>query len=327
MFPTQFNERSTALQELRALVKELRQMNEDLQMQNNSYAKSTAAVEKDHLSAVEDRGRFCRERDAALLEVKKLSERLSATQEAKSKLAKELAELKATHASNEPRDGPAPAASAGAAPAPATNPATAEPPEAPVAGTLPEPDSSKPEDERLKQAEVEIQKLTKKVESAERELDYTREAYQNASQSASDLGNENRDLTGRIADLEHKASENLRQIHQINLENQAARLARLNDEQAATLREREWELDRLRDEVRILKAARRETRQASVPRSPHMGVMSPRAAGRAMTAGAATPGVGGPPSRGSSPAAATDASGVPLFGQQPGNGRWGHLRD
>ncbi|CAI4213761.1 unnamed protein product [Parascedosporium putredinis] len=274
-----FNERSAALQELRALVKELRQMNEDLQMQNNSYAKSTAAV-------------------------KKLSERLSATQEAKSKLAKELAELKATHASNEPSDGPAPAALAGAAP------------------RLP----------RMQQ----LQSLRKRPrdpeayeEGGERgaELDYTREAYQNASQSASDLGNENRDLTSRIADLEHKASENLRQIHQINLENQAARLARLNDEQAATLREREWELDRLRDEVRILKAARRETRQASVPRSPHMGVMSPRAAGRAVTAGAAAPGVGGPPSRGSSPAAATDASGVPLFGQQPGNGRWGHLRD
>ncbi|PKS07946.1 hypothetical protein jhhlp_006558 [Lomentospora prolificans] len=308
---TSFNEQGAVLQELRALVKELRKANEDLETQNDGYAKAVQAIEKDHLLTVEERGKFHREKDAALLEVKRLSERLLALEETKSMLAKEVTQLKSALPPKEPSE-PAPTGTTDA-PAPTSTSINT--------GTVQEETVSNPGDEQLKKAQAEIQKLAKKVESAERDLDYTRQAYQNASQSASDLGNENRELSAKIRELEHKASDNLRQIHQINLETQVGRLAKLNDEQAATLREREWELDRLRDEVRVLKAARRETRQASVPRSPHMGMMSPRTAGRAVV------GAGGPTSRGSSPASAVDTTGMQMFGQQPGNGRWGHLRD
>jgi hypothetical protein len=298
------NDQRVALQESRALVKELRRLVESLETQNNGFADSVNAIQTKHLVAVEERAKFHRERDSALLEVKRLSERLQATEEAKSKLSDEVTKLKAALPQKESTDNP------GATEAvPYSSPSTKPPQEGQEAN---------PQDEKLKQATVEVQRLTRKVENAERDLDYTRQAYQNASQSASDLGNENRELSARIKDLEHKASENLRQIHETNLRNQIDQLGKINDEQTTTLREREWELDRLRDEVRVLKAARRETRQSSVPRSPRMGMMSPRTGGRVSA------------SRGSSPAPISEVGsgpGVPLFNQQPGNGRWGHLRD
>lgn len=145
----------------------------------------------------------------------------------------------------------------------------------------------------------------------ERELGFTRDAYQTASHAASDLGNENRELVARNKDLEHRASDNLRQIHEANNRVQVEEYLRVQDELEVQLREREMEIERLREELKALKM-RRETRQSSVPRSPRMGVMSPRA-GRGA-------------SRGSSPA--LDSPGLPIFGQQGGNNsRWGHLRD
>ena len=182
--------------------------------------------------------------------------------------------------------------------------ATATEPAAPAEPTHPEKD--------WEAAQTEVLRIKKRVENAERDLEYTREAYQNASQAASDLGNENRELAVRISDLEHRASENLLAVHKANVENQVKELVRANDEVAVTLREREAEIDRLREEVKAFKA-RRETRQASVPRSPRMGVMSPRAR------------MPGGLSRGSSPVPLE--AGLQMFGQQGGNGRWGHLRD
>ena len=205
-------------------------------------------------------------------------------EEEKTKLAAEIAQLKAAPVKNDPEE----------------------------RATTSTPSATREPEKDLEAAQAEVERMKKRVDNAERELEYTRGAYQNASQAANDLGNENRELAVRIKGLEHKASENLLTIHKVNVENQVKQLIKANDELAVVLRERESEIDRLREEMRVLKT-RRETRQSSVPKSPRMGVMSPRAR------------MQGGLSRGSSPVQLE--AGLQMFGQQAGNGRWGHLRD
>ncbi|KAL3957623.1 hypothetical protein ACCO45_008201 [Purpureocillium lilacinum] len=150
---------------------------------------------------------------------------------------------------------------------------------------------------QLKEAQGKIHTLEKRLENAQNDAAYARNLYQDASTAAAELRNENSRLTEQNRALD---------------EAKTATLERLRD--------RERELDTLRDDVRQLKNGRRETRQSSVPRSPRMGIMSPRT-GRAYA---------GPASRGTSPAAAgVDGPGTQYMSvQQQGNGRWGnHLRD
>jgi predicted nucleic acid-binding Zn-ribbon protein len=177
---------------------------------------------------------------------------------------------------------------------------------------------------RLEETMKKLASVDKRIQNANDDMEYARNAYQTASQRASDLDIEKRELLAKIEDLERRASDNIVKIHQINAQTQAEDLMRMVDYFRVSTREREREVDRLRDELRGLKNGRRETRQASVPRSPRMGMMSPRT-GR---------GFGGSGSRGTSPAAPgfdnagpPVISGMSLFNQPPGNGRWGHLRD
>lgn len=175
----------------------------------------------------------------------------------------------------------------------------------------------------LQEAKAKIESLEKKLESIQKDMDYSRDAYQRASTSASELGIENRELKERIKELEQLAGDNRTRLHQIHAQNESQEYRRQWEEQQAMVKDRERELDRVREEVRQLRSSRRETRHPSVPRSPRMGVMSPRV-GR--SAG------GGTASRGTSPASlggfdGSTASGMTFFNQVPGNGRWGHLRD
>lgn len=280
----QFKEQQRALEESMKREQEYKRTIANLSRERDEYASSINTIQTYHREALEERARFERDKLGAESKVQSLETRLLALEEEKSKLASEVAELKAAPAKDSAED----------------KTATVEPPEA-----------SSPEKD-IEAARAEVQRITKRLENAERDLEYTREAYQNASHAASDLGNENRDLAGRIKDLEHRASENLLAIHKVNIENQIKVHIRAAKELEVVLREREGEIDRLREELRAYKM-RRETRQSSVPRSPRMGVMSPRAR---MPGGA---------SRGSSPAPLD--GGLQMFGQQAGNGRWGHLRD
>ncbi|KAL2118930.1 hypothetical protein VTJ04DRAFT_5889 [Mycothermus thermophilus] len=139
-----------------------------------------------------------------------------------------------------------------------------------------------------------LDKLEKKVQSLQNELDYSRKAYQDASNAHTELSNENKQLRTRVADLERRASENLLRIHQIHAQTEAQEASRIIDELRATLENRERELDRAKEELRLIKNTRRETRQGSVPRSPRTtAMMSPRPS-RAAAAAAG--------SRGTSPA-------------------------
>ncbi|POR39584.1 Uncharacterized protein TPAR_00222, partial [Tolypocladium paradoxum] len=173
----------------------------------------------------------------------------------------------------------------------------------------------------LKEAQDRVQMLEKRLENAHKDGEYVRNLYQEASTSASAFRAENNELREQNDDLQKKTSDTLERIHRIQAESEARQYLRQIRELKTQVKEREIELDRTRDELRQLKNGRRETRQASVPRSPRMGMMSPRP-GRAY---------GGSASRGTSPAPATGLDVPPgmqfMSAQQPGNGRWNHLRD
>ncbi|KAK3308618.1 uncharacterized protein B0T15DRAFT_112991 [Chaetomium strumarium] len=199
--------------------------------------------------------------------------------------------------------------------------------------------SSVPEVAKLAQAEIQraeavatVEKLEKKVRLAEKEAEYSRKAYQDASHAHSELNRETQELRSKIGELERRAGENLLKIHQIQAQNEMAEVNRQVDELRAMLDDRERELERAKEELKVIRNGRRETRQGSVPRSPRLGVMSPRP-GRV---------IGGAGSRGTSPAPLISSDG-PTGAAAPGmpnlassffpyavsnnGGRWNHLRD
>lgn len=170
------------------------------------------------------------------------------------------------------------------------------------------------ENEKLiQETNAKVQVLEKRLETSHKNEEYVRQLYQDATASTSALRAENQTLKEASEDLKKKASDNLRSIHEINSNNAAREYLRQISDLQTRLKDREMELDRAREELRQLKNGRRETRQVSVPRSPRMGMMSPRPGRTAF----------GASSRAGSPVPAYDnATGV-----QPGNGRFSHLRD
>ncbi|KAG5943013.1 hypothetical protein E4U53_007118 [Claviceps sorghi] len=191
----------------------------------------------------------------------------------------------------------------------------------------------------LEEAQEKTQMLEKRLQNAHRDADYARSLYQDATATSSALRGENENLKEQVADLGKKTEETLGRVHAIQADVATKQYLLQIRNLKAQLREREIELDCAKDELRLLKNGRRETRQVSVPRSPRMGMMSPRT-GRA-TYGSSTGNSGGASaSRAGSPAMSTSAAdGVPISGvlagvqfmthlQGPGNGRWrNHLRE
>ncbi|KAJ4420418.1 hypothetical protein N0V85_000586 [Neurospora sp. IMI 360204] len=192
--------------------------------------------------------------------------------------------------------------------------------------------SSNPDLSRLARAEQELEDtqtklaaLEKRMATTTNEMEYSRSAYQNASNAHTELNNENQALKRKIEELQRKADENVVRVNQINSDQEKKFLGKQNDEYRAMIRDRERELENARAELRHLKSGRRETRQASVPRSPRTttGIMSPRTTvGRrnANTDTAAS-------SRGNSPAPGNASDGNGNGGGMSFNPRWGHLRD
>ncbi|PHH89785.1 hypothetical protein CDD83_5274 [Cordyceps sp. RAO-2017] len=202
--------------------------------------------------------------------------------------------------------------------------------EAAVARLTANPDGSEDEtplaktDRLLKEAQERTQILEKRLENAHNDGEYVRNLYQDATSSASALRAEVTELKEQNEELRKKTSDGPAKVQKIQAENSAREFVRSIRGLKAQVKERELELDRVREELRQLRNGRRETRQVSVPRSPRMGMMSPRT-GR---------GFGSSASRGTSPAPAPSSDGAApppgmpfMSGQQPGNGRWNHLRD
>ncbi|KAG5981490.1 hypothetical protein E4U55_002887 [Claviceps digitariae] len=196
----------------------------------------------------------------------------------------------------------------------------------------------------LEEAQQKTQTLEKRLENAHKDADYARSLYQDATATSSALRGENLHLKEQVTDLGKKTEETLGKVHAIQADAAVKQYLLQIRNLKAQLRQRDIELDCTKDELRLLKNGRRETRQVSVPRSPRMGMMSPRT-GR-VTHGSSTGNSGGASaSRAGSPATSTPAAaaaadgGVPLSGtlggmqfmthaQSPGNGRWrNHLRE
>ncbi|WQF79634.1 Putative chromo/chromo shadow domain, Chromo-like domain superfamily protein [Colletotrichum destructivum] len=173
----------------------------------------------------------------------------------------------------------------------------------------------------LEKALGKIAELEKKLESRDGELGYARDAYQTANHANSELTRENRELKEQVELLRKSAVGSLAQVQNVNAGEQVKEMQRQIAETQAISKDREKELARIEKELRALKNGRRETRQQSVPRSPRLGMMSPRT-GRA---------AGGSASRGTSPTPHESTGSTPAAGLQffntPANGRWGHLRD
>lgn len=177
----------------------------------------------------------------------------------------------------------------------------------------------------LQESLEKIAMLEKRLENAHKDADYARSLYQDATATSSALRGENADLSEQVTELSKKTPETLGKVHEIQADATIKTYLHQIQGLRTQLRERELELDYTKEELRTLRNGRRETRQVSVPRSPRMGVMSPRT-GRA-TYGSA----GGSTSRGTSPAptnveGAGVLAGMQFLGQ-PANGRWQHLRD
>ncbi|TQV92143.1 HDA1 complex subunit [Cordyceps javanica] len=168
----------------------------------------------------------------------------------------------------------------------------------------------------LKEAQETTKKLEKRLENATQDGEYAKNAYQEASNAATILQTENKELKEQNARLLERSSDNVTRIHEIQNESMAKAYLKQMEELKIQLREREMELDRVREELRQART-RRETRQASVPRSPRMGLMSPRT-GRPYA---------NPASRGTSPTATTEGTMIGALPAGNGNGRWNHLRE
>ncbi|TPX17658.1 uncharacterized protein E0L32_012037 [Thyridium curvatum] len=304
----------TRLQEKDVFEEQLRGKIRSLDSQVKSHEKTARKIQPKYMQALRDRGTFELERDAAVKKAEAAEAKIEAGRATAAKLREDVAALTAK------------LADANKALASSDNPDLAR-----LAAA----------DEQLRQAVQRAEALERKAASAQTDLDYARSAYQNASNSAADLAAENRELQARARDLEQRASRNLLEVHRVNHAAEVDGLRRLWLEHQAIARERERDLERAREELKLLKNGRRETRATSVPRSPRLGMMSPRtvAGGRA---------AGLPSSRGTSPvpydgpggggaaAAASGGGGAPppgmppgmaYFNQPAGNGRWGHLRD
>jgi chromosome segregation ATPase len=137
----------------------------------------------------------------------------------------------------------------------------------------------------LQETKVKLEAAEKKVQASNRELDYIRGVYQTASNSATELARENKELNTRIAELEHLASVSLRTIHDSNKDSIIRDQSRQLRDAQTIISHREDDLDRAQKELRTIKNGRRETRQTSVPRSPRVPMMSPRPRGGATSRG------------------------------------------
>ncbi|RYP65397.1 hypothetical protein DL771_008342 [Monosporascus sp. 5C6A] len=122
----------------------------------------------------------------------------------------------------------------------------------------------------LEEAQARVQYLEKRVTLAQGDLEYTKNAYQQASHSATQLRAENRELEARIEALARRADDNVARVNELQSRQEVAELARLLAEQRGIARDHEARLGQLHEELRLARAGRRETRQSSVPRSPRM---------------------------------------------------------
>lgn len=124
------------------------------------------------------------------------------------------------------------------------------------------------------QLRAEKEKIAKKLETTEAEIIYVREMYQESSNRARDLYEDNEELKARVTSAEEAASGEQARAQQMSNDARFKALERENKRLKTLLKDREVNL-RARDEelVRLKEAGRGRmgTRNSSVPRSPRLG--------------------------------------------------------
>jgi chromosome segregation ATPase len=120
--------------------------------------------------------------------------------------------------------------------------------------------------------------LEKQLAFLKKDVEYARSRYQDASDKAASLGEDNTTLRSRVAELETKASDNVVKLREKSIDAVRADHWRMYMEEKAQRQSAERELDRKNDELRSYKSrfGGRETRGSSVPRSPRVRQMSSR---------------------------------------------------
>jgi chromosome segregation ATPase len=145
--------------------------------------------------------------------------------------------------------------------------------------------STVPETAELAKAQADVTslradkgRLEKRISMMEQDFEFTRDSYQKASSAAAELGNELLALKNEMENLQRKASENIIRVAEIQRSNESEEREARIDELHALLSERERELWKTREELRVKSNGRRETRGTSLPQSPRMvsGALSPR---------------------------------------------------
>ncbi|ROW08822.1 hypothetical protein VMCG_02747 [Cytospora schulzeri] len=130
----------------------------------------------------------------------------------------------------------------------------------------------------LKASQEMVTSLEKQITYLKKDVDFTRGRYQDASDKAASLGEENAELRKKVADLETRASDNVVKLRQISVETARKETWRLYQDERAQRLDLERELDKKNEELRAYKSrfSGRETRGSSVPRSPRVRHMSSR---------------------------------------------------
>ncbi|KAK6067442.1 hypothetical protein SCUP515_10175 [Seiridium cupressi] len=288
------------LEKTRSERDQFRELADRTKREVDSWTTSMKRIQPRYMAALRDRGIFQKERDTALENQREMSAQLQLTKKELSTASQTNGELKQK---------------------------LAEAQESLLSGDNPDLAKMTRIEKEVEEARVKVSAFEKKAASAQRDREFASNEYQNASHRAFELRKENDALQQQIVDLARKADDNIVLINQTQQRNEVGELVRLLEEQRTIVKDRENELNRAREQLAVLKNGRRETRQSSVPRSPRLGVSSPRTVRRAAPEAASGAG-----SRGTSPSFDVGGTIMPgigsLFaGQQQGNGRYAHLRD
>ncbi|QUC18497.1 uncharacterized protein UV8b_02738 [Ustilaginoidea virens] len=113
----------------------------------------------------------------------------------------------------------------------------------------------------LQTAQGNIQTLEKRLENARKDAEYTMSLYQDGTTTSSALRGENADLREQVADLQKKTEETMGKIHAIQADKTTKQYVGQIRNLKTQLRERDIQLDLMKEEIRQLKNGRRDTRQ------------------------------------------------------------------
>jgi chromosome segregation ATPase len=266
----------------------------DLETRIQDLTKTIQNVQPKYRQAIADKGRAEAERDAAQSQAIKLNE-------VNNTRVEEIAKLKAEKTNLEAELTVARAALS--------------------TSSVPEAAKLAQAQDQIRELLAEKERLEKRVASVQGNFDFTRDAYQKASSHVTELNNEINQLKEENMILNRQASDNRVRIAEIQRASEAKQREERIEELEALLKDRERELAKKSEELKIKTNGRRETRGTSVPRSPRLGsgAMSPRPQ-FARTAGG---------SRGASPAPGEAREGFrdpPLFPPSGlGSARYSHL--